>query len=166
MLAVVKQIASSRLCVGSFWAILEFWQHAGEDLQPQVFLVAQAVGAALDDADLVVEALDEAERDLVLRVAVGGDAVPMALDHLGELLVRLEPLPLQACAPVVEEAPRPAFALVVPQLAEGLLEQVGLVQPLVGRQQRFNAFVPSSVRFSRCDSSVYFCPLMKRRSCP
>jgi hypothetical protein len=40
----------------------------------KVFLVAQAVGAALDDADLVVEPLDEAERDLVLQPAVGRNA--------------------------------------------------------------------------------------------
>jgi len=59
----------------------------------------------------------------------------MTLDHLGELLVGLESLPLQACAPVVEEAPRPSLALVVPELAEGLLEQVGRVQAFVGRQE-------------------------------
>ena len=40
----------------------------------------------------------------------------------------LEALPLQARAPVLEEAPRPALALVVPELTEGLLEQVGRVQ--------------------------------------
>ena len=60
----------------------------------------------------------------------------MTLDHVGELLVGLEPLPLERGAPVVEEAPRPALALVAPQLAEGLLEQVGGVQALVGGQQR------------------------------
>ena len=54
---------------------------------------------------------------------------------VGELLVGLEALPLERGAPVVEEAPRPAFALVAPELAEGLLEQVGRVQPLVGGEQ-------------------------------
>ena len=48
-------------------------EHAGEDLEAEVFFVAQAVGAALEDADLVVEPFDEAERDLVLGFAVGGD---------------------------------------------------------------------------------------------
>ena len=51
----------------------------------------------------------------------------MTLDHLGELLVGLEPLPFQAPPPVVEEASRPALALAVPELAKGLLEQVGSV---------------------------------------
>ena len=48
------------------------------------------------DADLVVEPLDESERDLVFRLAIGGDPIPMTHDHFGELLVGREPLPLQA----------------------------------------------------------------------
>src|SRR5208282_2079167 len=91
---------------------------------------------ALEDADLVVEAFDKAERDLVLRLAVGGDAVPMTVDHLGELLVGLEPLPFQAGAPVLEEAPRPSLPLVVPELSEGFLQNIGRVQPLVRGQQQ------------------------------
>jgi hypothetical protein len=51
----------------------------------------------------------------------------MTIDHLGELLVGLESLPLQRCAPVFEEPPRP----LAPELTEGLLEQVGGVQSLV-----------------------------------
>src|ERR1019366_2216348 len=109
---------------------------ACQDFEPQVLLVAQTVGASLDHADLVVEPLDEAERDLVLQPAVGRDAVPMTIDHLGEFLVGLEPLPLEACAPVLEEPPGPALVLVAPQLAEALFENIGRVEPLVGRQQR------------------------------
>src|SRR4029077_5594255 len=60
----------------------------------------------------------------------------MTINHLGKLLIGLEPLPLEACTPVLEEAPRPAFALVAPQLAEALLEDIGRVEPLVGRKQR------------------------------
>jgi hypothetical protein len=71
-------------------------QHACEDLEPEIFLISQPVRAALDDADLVVEALDEAERDFVFRLAVCGDAIPMPIDHLGEFFKRFEPLPLQA----------------------------------------------------------------------
>jgi len=89
-------------------------QHAGEDFEPQVVFVVQAVGAALDHPDLVVEPLDEAERDFVLGSAVSRDAVPMTVDHHGELLVWLEPLPLEARAPVLEEAPCPAFAFIAP----------------------------------------------------
>src|SRR6516164_1377912 len=44
--------------------------------------IAQAVGATLEHADLVVEPLDEAERDFVLQPAVGGNAVPMTLKTL------------------------------------------------------------------------------------
>src|SRR5262245_33072333 len=110
-------------------------QHAGENLEPQVFLVAQPVSPTLDHPDLVVEPLNEAERDLVLEPTVGGYAVPMALDHGRELLIRFEPLPLQARAPVLKEAPCPALALVAPQLTEALLEHIGRVEPLVGRQQ-------------------------------
>ena len=60
----------------------------------------------------------------------------MPIDHLGKLFIRCEPLPLQARAPVLEEAPRPALALVVPKLAEGFLQNVGRVQALVRRQQQ------------------------------
>src|SRR4029077_2679626 len=58
-------------------APLQRRQHAGENLEPQIFFVAQAVGAALDHPDLVIEPLDEAERDLVLKPAVGCDPIPM-----------------------------------------------------------------------------------------
>jgi hypothetical protein len=58
----------------------------------------------------------------------------MPVDHFGELFIRCEPLPLQARAPVLEEAPRPTLALVVPELAERFLQNVGRVQPLVRRQ--------------------------------
>src|SRR3990170_6420688 len=73
--------------------------------------------------------------DLVLGFAVGGNPIPMTIDHLGELLVRLQALPLEARAPVLEEPPGPALAFVAPHLAEGLLEQVGGVQSLVRGQQ-------------------------------
>src|SRR4030081_1134219 len=94
------------------------------------------VGATLDYTYLVVEALNETERDFVLRPAVGRNAIPMAVDHLGELLIWLEPLPLEAGAPVLEEASRPALALIAPKLAKTLLEDIGRVEPLVGRQQQ------------------------------
>jgi hypothetical protein len=38
---------------------------------PEALLVAEPVRAALEDADLVVQPLDEAERDFVVRTAVG-----------------------------------------------------------------------------------------------
>src|SRR6266851_9854530 len=111
-------------------------QHAGEDLETEVLLVAEPVRAALEDADLVVQPLDEAERDFVVRTAVGRDPVPVPVNHRGELLVGPQALPLQGGPPVLEEAAGPALPAVLPQLAERLLEQVGGVQPLVGREQR------------------------------
>jgi alpha-D-ribose 1-methylphosphonate 5-triphosphate synthase subunit PhnH len=60
----------------------------------------------------------------------------VAIDHAGEALVGFEALPFETGAPVVEEAARPAFAVVVPELAEGFLEDIGGVQPLVGVQKK------------------------------
>src|SRR3984885_2230980 len=59
----------------------------------------------------------------------------MAIDHVGEALVGFEALPFEAGAPIVEEAPCPALAPVIPELAEGLLQDVGGAQPLVGGEQ-------------------------------
>src|SRR2546425_7369320 len=78
-------------------------QHAGKDLEPEVLLVAEPVRAALEDADLVVQPLDEAERDLVLRAAIGRDPVPVPINHRGEFLVRPQALPLEGRPPVLEE---------------------------------------------------------------
>ena len=64
---------------------------------------------------------------------------PTTNDLLGEPLVGRESLPLQARTLALEEAPRPALALVVPELAEGLLEKVRRVQPLVRCQQDLQA---------------------------
>src|SRR5215470_3490240 len=79
-------------------------QHAGEDLQAEVFLVAEAVRAALEAADLVVQALDEPEGDLVVRAAVRRDPVPVPVNHRGELLVGSQALPFESGSPVLEEA--------------------------------------------------------------
>src|SRR5262245_26538500 len=65
----------------------------------------------------------------------------MTIDHVSELLIGLEPLPLETGAPVPKEAPRPALALVAPQLPEALLEHIGRVEPLVGRKQRLQCLL-------------------------
>ncbi len=95
----------------------------------------QTVGSPLDDTDVVVQSLDEPEGDLVARIAVGGDAVPVPVDHLGELLVGLEALPFQLRPPVLEEFPRPRLAAIVPYLPEGFLQQIGGVEPFVRGEQ-------------------------------
>ena len=115
---------------------LELRQHACKNFQSQVFFVAQSVCATLDDADLIVQTFNESERDLVLGLAVGSDSIPMPIDHLSEFLVGFEALPLQARTPVLEEAACPPLALVVPELTEGLPEQIRRIQAFVCRQQR------------------------------
>jgi len=110
-------------------------QHTGQNLQPQVLLVPQAVGSALKNPDLVVEIVHESERRFVLRPAVGRDPFPMPFDHRRELLIGRQPLVLERVLPVVEEPPRPSFLPVVPQLFERFLEQIGRAQSFVGFQQ-------------------------------
>jgi hypothetical protein len=72
------QAASPGRCARNTWPAQdegsEFRQHAGQDFEPEIFLVVQAVGAAPDDAYFCVEPLDEPQRDLVLRLAVSGGA--------------------------------------------------------------------------------------------
>src|SRR3954468_24706391 len=94
------------------------------------------MGTALNDADLVVEPLDEAQRDFVIFMAIGLDPIPVGLDHPGELPERFQPLPLQGVFPVGEETTGPAGAAVVPDLVERLLQQVGRMQSLVGPEQQ------------------------------
>ena len=72
----------------------------------------QTVGSPLDETDLVVQSLDEPERDPVARIAGGGDGGPLPVDHLGELLVGLEALPFQLRPPVLEELARRALEVV------------------------------------------------------
>jgi hypothetical protein len=77
-----RQWRRRQACHMSALSLCEDWENPffwGADMSApsQVGFVAQTVGAALDHPDLVLEPLDEAERDLVLRPAVGGDAVPM-----------------------------------------------------------------------------------------
>jgi hypothetical protein len=61
--------------VSDSWDILESWQHACGHLKLQILLVAQPVRAALDDANFVVQPLDESERPLVLGPAISGDPI-------------------------------------------------------------------------------------------
>ena len=77
----------------------------------KIRFIAYSVSASLDRPDLVVESLSESKRDFVLQFAIG-DSVPMAIDRISELLIRLQPLRFERCAPVLEEAACPALLLV------------------------------------------------------
>lgn len=57
----------------------------------------------MDRPYLVVHPLDEAHRDFILAARQGDNAVPVALDHLRELLQGAQSLPAQALLPSVEE---------------------------------------------------------------
>src|SRR2546425_9820237 len=113
----------------------QLWKHRGQYLEAQILLIAQPIDAALNDPDLGVQTLDETKGDLVLWFAIGGNAVPMPLNHLRKLLVGFQPLPLEAVAPGLKEPPRPALALITPQLPEGFFEERGGIEPLVGKPQ-------------------------------
>ena len=59
----------------------------------------------------------------------------MAVDHRRARLIRHEPLPREALFPACEEGAGPALGLAVPELARGLFEEVGSVQPRVSLEQ-------------------------------
>ena len=55
-------------------------------------------------------------------MTVGGDTIPMGLNHTGELLVRMQALPFEAVFPTSEKGASAAFGAVIPELPEGLLQ--------------------------------------------
>jgi hypothetical protein len=69
-------------------------RRGSEDFEAKILFIAYSVSASLDDPDLVVESFNEAKRDFVLRFAIGGDSDPITIDHVSELLIRLQPLPI------------------------------------------------------------------------
>ena len=112
------------------------WEGTGEDLEAQIFLVAQAGAATLNHPNFVVESFDKSEGHLVLGLAVRRDAVPVPLDKCGRFLKRSEALSPQRLTPLLEEFPRPDLAPIFPQLRKLLLEHVRRVEALVRRQER------------------------------
>ena len=62
--------------MGDFQPFSENRQHARQYLEPQIFLITQPIRTPLDDADLVIETFNEAERHFVLGLAVSGYALP------------------------------------------------------------------------------------------
>src|SRR6266576_2419228 len=82
---------------------------------------------------------------MIILVAIRLDAVPVAGNHRCKPLEWLQSLPAQRLPPLLEETPRPARRAVIPQLAEGFLEEVSRVQPLVRLEQQSEG--RPSVRF-------------------
>src|SRR5260370_39537386 len=153
----------SQALLPSAWGTLgrfsDFWEHTGEHLETEVLLIPEAVGAALDHADLLDEAFDEPQGHLGLRLAIRRDAVPMRLHQPRELLVRLQTLPAHRRPPLVEEPSCPAGTPVVPELIERLLEQVGLVQASVGLEQQLQRLLPIEAEVFPMGQQGVFVPL-------
>ena len=105
--------------------ILNLREHARQNLQAQVFLVAQSVSPPLQNPNLVVQSFNKAQRYLVLRLTVSSNPIPVAKDHQSEVLVGSQTLPLQSIYPVLHEPSRPAFIAVTTSLAK-----VTLILPL------------------------------------
>jgi len=100
-------------------------QEGCDALEVQVVVVLIAISTTLEEANLVVEVLDDPEGDLVLGSAVRDDALPVPLDHVRKAFVGSEALPFQAVLPPIEEGTSLERIGVVPELAEGLFEYVG-----------------------------------------
>ena len=122
-----------QICVGDFCSLLR--QEGGQNLEPDVLLIPIAIGAPLNHANLVIQALDEPELDLVAGCAIRHDAVPVPFDQDRELLKRSEPLPFELLLPAGKELARPAFPAVGPELAKLFFEQIGGGQSRVGPEQ-------------------------------
>lgn len=82
-------------------------QEGGQNLESHILLVPVAVGAPLNHANLVIQAFDEAELDLVAGHAIRRDARPVPFDQGGKFLKRPKPLPLELLLPAGEELARP-----------------------------------------------------------
>ena len=74
-------------------------------------------------------------------MTIGGNAIPMGFNQLGKPSIRLQSLPFQAVLPSFKEGAGTALGSVIPELAEGFLEEVGGVQTPVGLEQFFSGLV-------------------------
>jgi len=72
-----------------------------DDLEVQVMVVAIPIGTTLQESDLIVQAFDHAETDLVVGIAVRDDALPVALDHVGKAFVARRKLRLPPSNPLL-----------------------------------------------------------------
>src|SRR5262249_49682509 len=90
--------------------------------------------------------------------AVSLDDVPVSLDHLGKLLEGLQALPLEGIPPVVEEPASPARSLIIPELLEGFLEEVGFVQPPVHLEQQLQSSSPRQTEVLPAGEEVILLP--------
>src|SRR5438132_838694 len=101
-----------------------------QDAQGEKLQVAVAVGAPVEYADLVVDALQRTGRDGAQ--VVGQDAVLSGLQGLAEASERAQPQLGGGPQPVLQHPEGVQLRRLLPQQAQVFLEQVDLVQGVVG----------------------------------
>lgn len=124
----------------------------------------QAVGAPPNNTDLVLQSLDVRRRDLVARISVGGDAVPVPIDHAGKILVGLETLPFHLCPPALEELPGPCLTAMVPYLPEGIVQQIGCVELFARSDQSFEILARRAFKVVRMGEQSVLLALDEREA--
>ena len=77
-------------------------------------MILDTVSSALDDTDLVVHAFHESKGDLVIRMTVTDDAVPVVFNESSKLLEGFKPLPAQLVFPSFKELPGPGWVGIIP----------------------------------------------------
>src|SRR3989338_6716489 len=102
-------------------------------LEQEILVIPIPAAAPEHGADVAVDGLDRAERDLL--VAVGEDTVEVSQQELGDLAEGRQALPPERAEPRREKAPGGPLIGVVPEMGELLLEQVGFGEAPVERQQ-------------------------------
>jgi hypothetical protein len=85
----------------------------------------------LDDTDLVIQAFHESKGDLVIRMAVTDDSVPVAFHESSKLLEGFKPLPAQLAFPAFKELSGLGWVVVIPELPERFFQQIGFMKPFV-----------------------------------
>ncbi len=100
----------------------------------------------MQDPDFVVNSFHQSKADFVVWMAIRSNTFPMGFNHVSELPIRLQPLPLQRVFPALEEGTSTPFGAVVPELSEGFLENVGRIQAAVDLEQFLQGPSPVQVQ--------------------
>jgi hypothetical protein len=75
-----------------------------------------------------------AMQNLVFGFAKRGDSVPLTFNHFGELLGMFQPVPRETSTSLVIDC-IPIRSTRASELSEGLLAQIGGIEPLIGHEQ-------------------------------
>src|SRR3972149_2064245 len=105
-------------------------------LEQEILVIPIPAAAPEHGADVAVDGLDRAERDLL--VAVGEDTVEVSQQELGDLAEGRQALPPERAGPRREKGPGGPLIGVVPEMGGLLLGQAGFGEAPVERQQLFD----------------------------